>query len=87
MNDTNISIDFVKQLKQQIVTSRYVVARLANAEILRLYFYIGEAIDLEFEKNEWGSKVLDPVSAKLQQGLLGLRGFSGENLKRMRRFY
>jgi len=34
-----------------------------------------------------GAKVLDLVSERLQQELPGLRGFSGENLKRMRRFY
>ncbi|MBK8656502.1 MAG: hypothetical protein IPN20_21900 [Haliscomenobacter sp.] len=35
----------------------------------------------------WGTKVLDILSERLQQELPGLRGFSGENLKRMRRFY
>lgn len=83
----DISVDFVKQLKKQILASRYIVAKIANAESLKLYFIVGKMVDEESEKRKWGSKVLDMVSERLQQELPGLRGFSGENLKRMRRFY
>lgn len=82
-----LSIDFVKQLKQHILASRYLVAKMANAESLKLYFIIGKMVDEESQKRKWGTKVLDILSERLQQELPGLRGFSGENLKRMRRFY
>lgn len=82
-----VAIDFIKQLKQQILTSRYVVAKLANAESLRLYFAIGKMVDDEFNKNKWGAKVNNEIATRLQQELPGLRGFSGENIKKMRRFY
>ncbi len=87
MANTNISIDFIRQIKQQIISSRYRVAKIANAESLKLYFTIGKMVDEQFKEYAWGSKVLDIVSERLQQELPGLRGFSGENLKRMRRFY
>ena len=82
-----ISISFIKSLKQQIIASRYAVAKIANAEMLRLYFCIGRTIDNEFDKNKWGAKVIDDISKRLQQELPGLRGFSSDSIKKMRRFY
>ncbi|MBK8043900.1 MAG: hypothetical protein IPK21_15315 [Haliscomenobacter sp.] len=56
-----LSIDFVKQLKQHILASRYLVAKMANAESLRLYFAIGQDLDTEIKHNAWGDKILDSV--------------------------
>ena len=83
----NISVDFIKQLKQQILSSRYIVAKIANAESLRLYFAIGKSLDRQFESEKWGAKVLDTVSERLQKELPGLRGFSASNMRKMRAFY
>lgn len=82
-----ISIDFIKLLKQQILSSRYVVAKIANTESLKLYYSIGKSIDVQANQENWGSKVLETVSERLQQELPGLRGFSASNLKKMRLFY
>ncbi len=86
-NKLNISFDLIKQLKQQILTSRYRVAKIANAESLELYFNVGKTLDKKFEEQKWGAKVLDGISERLQQELPGLRGFSGQNLRKMRVFY
>lgn len=87
MNNKQLSPDFIKQLKQQILASRYVVAKIANAESLRLYFSIGKMVETEFQRNKWGAKINDEIASKLQQELPGLRGFSSENIKKMRRFF
>ncbi|OQX80370.1 MAG: hypothetical protein B6D61_02070 [Bacteroidetes bacterium 4484_249] len=87
MADLQISLDFIRQLKQQILDSRYRVAKIANAESLGLYFLIGKALDKKFEEQKWGARVLDIISERLQQELPGLRGFSGSNLRKMRIFY
>lgn len=86
-NNILVSIDFIKNLKQQILSSRYIVAKIANAESLKLYFSIGKAIEHQFKIQSWGAKVLDTISLNLQQELPGLRGFSGQNLSKMRVFY
>ncbi len=83
----NISINFIKQLKKQILSSRYIVAKIANAESLKLYFTIGKLIEEQFAEQKWGSKIIDDISMRLQQELPGLRGFSGQNLRKMRVFY
>ncbi len=82
-----VTIELIKQLKQRILASRYLVAKMANAESLRLYFTIGHDLDTEIKQNAWGDKILDAVAARLQQELPGLRGFSASNLKKMRLFY
>jgi predicted nuclease of restriction endonuclease-like (RecB) superfamily len=87
MNDLNAQTEFIKSLKQQIVASRYIVARLANAEMLRLYYGIGKSLDEEFENNKWGAKVIEEIANRLYQEIPGLRGFSGSNLRKMRIFY
>lgn len=51
-----ITISLIKQLKEHILASRYLVAKMANAESLRLYFTIGHDLDIEITKNDWGTK-------------------------------
>lgn len=80
-------INFIKTLKQQILASRYKVAKIANAESLKLYFTIGKLIDDKIKKEKWGAKVLEDISSQLQAELPGLRGFSAMSLKKMRVFY
>jgi len=82
-----IDIQFIKKLKRQILQSRYQAAKLANAEILKLYYNIGKVLDKKFESEKWGTKILDRISAQLQQELPGIRGFSARNMAKMRGFY
>ena len=44
-------------------------------------------IDDKFQREKWGGNILNKISERLQKELPGLRGFSGMNLKKMRRFY
>lgn len=77
---------FILSIKQQIVQSRYVAARLANREQLMLYFKTGLMISEKIKAQKWGAKVLDQISADLQKELPGLKGFSAGNLKKIRLF-
>lgn len=86
-NNLEVSIDFIKHIKKQIISSRYIVAKIANAESLKLYFTIGSLLEQKFSTEKWGTKILDTISEQLQQELPGLRGFSAKNLSKMRVFY
>lgn len=44
-------------------------------------------IKKRWKQAKWGDKILDTISAQLQQEMPGLRGFSKTNIKRMRQFY
>lgn len=82
-----VTLEFIKLLKQRILSSRYLVAKIANAESLRLYYTIGQDLDAEINNNAWGDKIVDSVAARLHQELPGLRGFSASNIRKMRIFY
>lgn len=80
-------VKLITDIKLNILISRYMAAKLANREQLLLYLRIGKSIQEKSQSAAWGSKVLDKISADLQQELPGLRGFSAGNLKKMRQLY
>ncbi|MCG2760502.1 MAG: PDDEXK nuclease domain-containing protein [Candidatus Delongbacteria bacterium] len=82
-----IYIKTIKQIKSDILQSRFLVSKIANKELLFLYFKVGSIISDKVTKEKWGSKTIENLSADLQKELKGLRGFSFTNLKRMRQFY
>ncbi len=79
-------LQFVSDLKQSIVQSRYAAARLANKEQLLLYFKIGKMLSEKIASEKWGAKVIEQIAKDLQRELPGLRGFSATSLKKMRQF-
>src|SRR5690606_9818176 len=84
--EKSLNKNIIRDLKEAILKSRYQAARLVNKELVSLYFEIGKKISLTAKKEVWGSKVLEQISAELQNELPGLRGFSSGNLKKMRVF-
>jgi len=79
-------IDFITDLKQNIIQSRYIAARLANKEQLLLYFKTGKMLSEKIDAEKWGVKVMEQIAEDLQKHLPGLRGFSYRNLRNMRQF-
>ena len=91
-NDLRISIpkDFskaVKEIKLAILQARAKAAHLANAEALKLYFYVGGYISKKTRNAKWGSGAIDALSRQLQVELPGLRGFSPMSIRYMRQFF
>src|ERR1044072_7902846 len=80
-------LQFVQDLRQNIIQSRYIAARLANREQLLLYVRVGKMLSEKIAAEKWGAKVLEQISTDLQKELPGLRGFSTRNLKNMRQLY
>ena len=79
--------DAVRVIKEEILRSRYRAARLANVELLMLYFRVGAYISANSRKGKWGTGAINSISNRLQQELPGLRGFSATNMKSMRLFF
>ena len=80
-------IQTLKEIKSDIIRSRYRIARLANRELLLLYYKIGAKIFEKVAAEKWGSKTLQKLSDDLQREMPGLRGFSFGSLRKMRLFY
>ncbi|OOV27108.1 hypothetical protein BXU11_11840 [Flavobacterium sp. LM5] len=87
MQEGNNYVIEVQQIKKAILRSRYEAAALANAELLKLYFGIGQYVSFHSRNKNWGKGAIDSISSLLQQELHGLRGFSATNIKNMRLFY
>lgn len=77
----------VKDIKLAILQARAKAAHLANAEALKLYFYVGGYVSKKTRNAKWGSGAIDALSQQLQVELPGLRGFSAMSIKYMRLFF
>ena len=80
-------VSAVKEIKSAIVKAQSRVAANANAEMLTLYFRIGQYVAHKTKTEKWGTGVIDAISRQLQLEMPGLRGFSGKSIRKMRQFY
>ena len=77
----------VLKIKDAIFESRYRVAANANAEMLNLYYIVGQYISVKTRSGKWGTGAIEVISKLLQGEIPGLYGFSPSNMKNMRIFY
>jgi len=80
-------IQFISEIKQSILKSRYKAASLANREMLLLYYHTGYKLSGNIKNSNWGAGIVRNISDDLQNELPGLRGFSYRNLQKMKQFY
>jgi predicted nuclease of restriction endonuclease-like (RecB) superfamily len=74
------------EIKERIRTERLRVVMAANAAMVLLYWDIGRMILERQEKEGWGAKVIDRLSADLRDAFPDMQGISPRNLKYMRAF-
>lgn len=74
------------EIKKRIQTERLRIVMSANAAMVLLYWDIGRAILERQEREGWGTKVIDRLSADLREAFSDMRGLSPRNLKYMRAF-
>jgi predicted nuclease of restriction endonuclease-like (RecB) superfamily len=58
-----------------------------NAELVGLYWQLGEYISRKIDSAQWGDSVVDELAAAIARRYPGLRGYTRRNLFRMRQFY
>ena len=77
----------VETIKTAILQSQARAAQMINGEQLSLYYGIGRYISEHSREGYWGTGAIARISKQLKSELPGLKGFSEENIKLMRRFY
>jgi len=77
----------VQLIKNAILQSQARAAQMVNQEQLSLYYGIGRYVAQHSGKKFWGTGAITQLSKMLKTELPGLKGFSEENIKLMRRFY
>lgn len=86
MEENQSYLQLIKELKQNIIHSRYEASRLANRELLKLYMATGLKLSEKVATENWGAKIIGELALDLQKELPGLRGFSRRNLMNMKQF-
>ncbi|KAF0178538.1 MAG: hypothetical protein FD161_1843 [Limisphaerales bacterium] len=70
-----------------IETSRCEAGRAINVQLIELYWKIGAVISTRIEHDGWGKGTVAELAAHLARTQAGTRGFSPQNLWRMRQFF
>lgn len=76
--------DWLADIKARVVSARQRAALAANAELVMLYWQIGNEILQRQRTANWGDKVLDRLASDLRDAFPEMKGFSLANLKFMR---
>ncbi|MHC4944756.1 MAG: DUF1016 N-terminal domain-containing protein [Planctomycetota bacterium] len=77
----------LKEIKERIHSAQYAALRAVNKELLNLYWDIGRMIVERQKGKTWGKSVVERLAADLQKEFPGVKGFSGQNLWRMKSLY
>ena len=89
-NPLPVNVDIknaVQSIKAAILKSQARSAQMINHEQLSLYYGIGRFVSEHSRNGFWGTGAIDSISKQLRAELPGLKGFSAENIKLMRRFF
>jgi len=74
-------------IKEAILRSQYRAVSVVNRSQLSLYYGIGKYVSQNSRDGFWGTSAIEQISQMLQKELPGLRGFSSQNIRKMRYFY
>ncbi len=76
-----------QEVLAMINQSRAKLVKTINSELIDLYWNIGEFISNKTQKDGWGSGTVNKLSDFLRQTEPNSKGFSSQNLWRMKQFY
>lgn len=74
-------------IKQRVQQAQVRAMLSVNAELIRLYWEIGQTINLRQQQEGWGTAVIPRLARDLHNELPEEKGFSERNIKRMLAFY
>jgi predicted nuclease of restriction endonuclease-like (RecB) superfamily len=75
--------DIVRLIKK----SRVNAIKAVNAELINLYWSVGEYISKKIDQSEWGDSVVLDLAKHIRKNEPDIKGFSDKNLWRMKQFY
>lgn len=87
MNKINPIENRFAEVVQLIDQAKQKAIKAVNTELIDLYWQIGEYLHLRIEKDGWGKGTIKELSKYIQQEQPESKGFSSQNLWRMRQFY
>jgi predicted nuclease of restriction endonuclease-like (RecB) superfamily len=82
----NYERDFI-EVREIIRRARFRALKSVNRELIDLYWSVGEYLSKKVEDETWGKGVVKNLSDFLRMEEPDLKGFSAQNLWRMKQFY
>ena len=82
----NLKRQFV-EIRNMIKQAKTRAFKAVNAELIELYWNIGEYISDKVKKSDWGKSVVNNLSEYLILNEPDMKGVSSQNLWRMKQFY
>jgi predicted nuclease of restriction endonuclease-like (RecB) superfamily len=79
--------ELLQDIKSRILAAQHQALRSVNRELIGLYWDIGRMIVERQKGQTWGRAVVARLAGDLQIEFSGVRGFSAQNLWRMKQFY
>jgi len=70
-----------------IELARQNALKSVNAELIKLYWNVGEYLSTECEKSSWGDSFIDETAKYIQLNCPKIKGFNRRGLYRMKQFY
>lgn len=67
--------------------SRRRAYKAVNSQLIDLYWKVGESVSRKIESDGWGKGTVTELSRYIQRRQPGIRGFSPQNIWRMRQFF
>ena len=87
MNKILAYSNFFKEIINTINSARYQAFKSLNKYHIGQNFEIGRIIVENQERNQWGQSIVDTLSKDINKQIDGVKGYSPQNLWRMRQFY
>lgn len=75
------------EIRQRIQSAQTRAMLGVNAELIRLYWEIGQMLDARQKSEGWGAAVIPRLARDIRNDLPEVKGFSERNIKRMLAFY
>jgi len=73
-------------LKDRVRAARTKALRTVNAQLIELYWSIGQAVRVQQEQQGWGSQVIKRLSEDLRKEFPDMKGLSARNIQYMTTF-
>ncbi|HCC54496.1 MAG TPA: DUF1016 domain-containing protein [Desulfobulbaceae bacterium] len=79
--------ELLTDIKQRIRAAQTRAMLAVNAELIRLYWELGQVLDARQKTEGWGAAVIPLLARDIRNDLPEIKGFSERNIKRMLAFY
>ena len=86
MEKLSENIDF-ENIVRLIEEARNHAFAKVNAELVKLYFDVGEIVSAKAEAGNWGEKTVDELAEFISRKMPETKGFTRRGLYRMKQFY